>query len=161
MATNERYYNLAVPPTPRWNDDGLAQITFRYEQYAKGTTQAMYRKIKDDAGLYYSTKQKSDIGKFRVPSLRYTKYTAPYMHNGTLATLKDVIEFYNSGGGQNDFTDGTMAKTKSKLIKPLGLSKQQIDDLVAFIEAFSGPEIQMNVPDLPEYAALPDVTKSD
>ena len=161
LATNERYYNLGVPPSPRWNDDGLAQITFRYEQYSKGTTQAMYRKIKDDAGLYYSTKEKSDIGKFRVPSLRYTKYTAPYMHNGTLATLKDVMEFYNAGGGQNDFTDGTMAKTKSKLIKPLGLSKQEIDDLVAFIEAFSGPEIQMNVPDLPEYAPLPDVTKAE
>ncbi len=143
LASNERYYNLGVPPSPRWNDDGLAQITFRYEQYAKGSTQAMYRKIKDDAGLYYSTKQKSDMGKFRVPSLRYTKYTATYMHNGTLETLKDVVEFYNAGGGKNDFTDGTMGKNKTKRLKPLGLSKQQIDDLVAFIEAFSGPEIEM------------------
>ncbi len=161
LVTNERYYNLGVPPSPRWNDDGLAQITFRYEQYAKGSTQAMYRKIKDDAGLYYRTKQKSDMGKFRVPSLRYTKYTAPYMHNGTLETLKDVAEFYNAGGGRNDFTDGTMAKTKTKRLKPLGLSKQQIDDLVAFIEAFSGPEIEMEEPDLPDYAPLPDVAKAD
>ncbi len=161
LASNERYYNLGVPPSPRWNDDGLAQITFRYEQYAKGSTQTMYRKIKDDAGLYYSTKQKSDMGKFRVPSLRYTKYTAPYMHNGTLETLMDVVEFYNAGGGTNDFTDGTMAKTKTKRVKPLGLSKKQIDDLIAFIEAFSGPEIEMEEPDLPDYAPLPDVAKAD
>ena len=161
LASNERYYNLGVPPSPRWNDDGLAQITFRYEQFAKGSTQAMYRKIKDDAGLYYSTKQKSDMGKFRVPSLRYTKYTAPYMHNGTLATLKDVVEFYNAGGGKNDFTDGTMGKNKTKQLKPLGLNKKQIDDLVAFIEAFSGPEIEMEEPKLPDYAPLPDVAKAD
>lgn len=161
MASNERYYNLGVPPSPRWNDDGLAQITFRYEQYAKGSTQAMYRKIKDDAGLYYQTKQKSDMGKFRVPSLRYTKYSAPYMHNGNLETLKDVVEFYNAGGGKNDFTDGTMASTKTKRLKPLGLSKLEIDDLVAFIEAFSGPEIEMEEPDLPDYAPLPDVAKAD
>ncbi len=54
-----------------------------------------------------------------------------------------------------------MAKTKTKRLEPLGLSKQQIDDLVAFIEAFSGPEIEMEEPDLPEYAPLPDVAKAD
>jgi cytochrome c peroxidase len=72
MLTDESYYNIGVPAPLRWEEDGLAQITFRYEQYAKGTTEAMYREIKDDAGLYYRTKEKADKGKFRTPSLRYT-----------------------------------------------------------------------------------------
>lgn len=51
-----------------------------------------------------------DIGKWRVPSLRELKYTGPFMHNGMLATLGDVVEFYNQGGGE--------AQNKTKLLKP-------------------------------------------
>ena len=160
LTTDEKYYNIGVPAAGRWNEDGLAQITFRYEQYAKGVTQEMYRKIKDDPGLYFRTKEKSDMGKFRTPSLRYAKYTAPYMHNGSFWDLKEVVQFYNAGGGSNDFTDGTMAKSKTKLIKPLGLSDKEIGDLVAFVEAFSGPEIKIDRPKLPPYAPLPDVVEA-
>ncbi|MHA1538584.1 MAG: cytochrome-c peroxidase [Alphaproteobacteria bacterium] len=154
LATDQKYHNIGVPPAERWNDDGLAQITFRYEQYAKGANQAMYRKIKDDAGLYYRTKQKNDKGKFRTPSLRYTKYTAPYMHNGAFFELREVIEFYNKGGGANEF-----ARNKSKLIKPLGLSETEMDALEAFLEAFSGKEIKFKAPKLPPYAPLPAPAK--
>ncbi|MGI9382537.1 MAG: cytochrome-c peroxidase [Methyloligellaceae bacterium] len=150
LTTDQKYYNLGVPPAERWEEDGLAQITFRFEQYAKGVTQKMYRSIKDDAGLYYRTKQKRDMGKFRTPSLRYAKYTAPYMHNGAFWELKDVVEFYNKGGGKNEFS-----ANKTPLIKPLGLSEKQLEDLVAFVEAFSGPEIEIEAPKLPQYAPLP------
>ena len=161
LATDQKYYNLGVPPAERWEEDGLAQITFRYEQYAKGVTQKMYRKIKDDAGLYYRTKQKRDMGKFRTPPLRYAKYTAPYMHNGAFWDFEEVVNFYNAGGGSNEFTDGTMAKSKSKILKPLGLSDKEVADLVAFLEAFSGPEIKMEKPKLPPYAPLPDVANAN
>jgi len=161
LASDEKYYNLGVPPAERWNEDGLAQITFRYEQFAKGVTQEMYRKIKDDAGLYYRTKQKRDMGKFRTPPLRYTKYTAPYMHNGAFWDFEEVVQFYNAGGGSNDFTDGTMGKNKTTILKPLGLSEKEVADLVAFLEAFSGPEITMEKPKLPPYAPLPDVANAN
>ena len=154
LATDQKFHNIGVPPAERWNEDGLAQITFRYEQYAKGANQKMYRKIKDDAGLYYRTKQKSDKGKFRTPSLRYTKYTAPYMHNGAFYELREVIEFYNKGGGVNEF-----AQSKSKLIKPLGLTDKEMDTLEAFLEAFSGKEIKFKAPTLPAYAPLPAPAK--
>ncbi len=150
LATDQKYYNLGVPPAERWEEDGLAQVTFRYEQYAKGVTEEMYRSVKDDAGLYYRTKEKADMGKFRTPSLRYTLYTAPYMHNGAFWDLREVVEFYNAGGGTNEF-----AENKTELIKPLGLSDDEIDDLVAFVEAFSGPEIEVAAPTLPNYAPLP------
>ncbi len=150
LLSNEKYYNLGVPAYDGWKTDALAQITFRFELYAKGVTQEKYRKWKDDPGLYFRTKQDADLGKFRVPSLRYTKYTAPYMHNGMLATLKDVVAFYNKGGGKNDWS-----ATKTKLIKPLNLSAAEQSDLVAFVESLSGPRITIEEPDLPDYAPLP------
>ncbi|WP_343560303.1 cytochrome-c peroxidase [Kiloniella sp. b19] len=150
LLSDEAYYNIGVPPSPIWEEDPLAQITFRFELYAKGSTEEMYRHTKDDPGLYFRTKQKADKGKFRTPSLRYTKYTYPFMHNGTIETLADVVEFYDRGGDTNEF-----AANKSKLIQPLGLTSGEKEDLVAFLESLSGPEILMEEPDIPEIAPLP------
>lgn len=150
LLSNEAYYNLGVPPFDGWEDDPIAQITYRFEIFAKGVTEKKYRKLKDDPGLYFRTKQDADLGKFRVPSLRYTKYTAPYMHNGMLKSLRDVVAFYNEGGGKNDFS-----MNKTKLIKPLGLSDKEMDDLVAFLESLSGEEILIDDPELPEMQPLP------
>ena len=154
QATDENYYNLGVPPAERWEEDGLAQVTFRYEIYAKGVTQDMYRELKDDPGLYFRTKEKADMGKFRTPPLRYTLYTAPYMHNGAFWDLEEVVQFYNAGGGENDFTDGTMASTKTSKLKPLGLNDEEVAQLVSFLEAFSGDELRVEPPVLPPYEAL-------
>ena len=150
LLTDEKFYNIGVPPAPRWEESGLAQVTFRFEQYAKGVPEHMYRTIKDDAGLYYRTKQQADKGKFRAAPLRYLAYSAPYMNNGAFFDLQEVIEFYNEGGGKNEF-----AANKSKLIKKLGLNEKEIEDLAAFLESLSGPEIKMSTPKLPEYAPLP------
>lgn len=155
QATDEKYYNLGVPPAERWEEDGLAQITFRYEIYAKGVTQELYRTLKDDPGLYFRTKEKADMGKFRTPPLRYTAYTAPYMHNGAFWDFEEVVQFYNAGGGENEFTDGTQAASKTPLLKPLGLNDEEVENLVAFLEAFSGDELEIEAPKLPPYAALP------
>ena len=148
--TDKKFYNVGVPPAEMWNESGLAQITFRFEQYAKGVPEPMYRAIKDDAGLFYRTKRKEDMGKFRTPTLRYIVYTAPYMHNGAFFDLREVVEFYNDGGGKNEF-----AATKTNLIKPLSLNDEEIDDLIAFLESLSGVEIKMTTPKLPPYAPLP------
>ena len=153
MLSDEKFHNIGVPAPKQWAIDGLSQITFRYELYAKGVTEDMYRKTKDDPGLYFRTKQTRDKGKFRTPSLRYTKYTAPYMHTGQIPTLRDVMVFYNKGGDSNEF-----AANKSKLMRPLGLTDSEIDDLVAFIESMSGPVIEMAFPQLPPYAPLPAKT---
>ena len=154
LTTDQKFYNIGVPAAQRWDEDGLAQITFRYEQFAKGQTEENYRTTKDDWGFYYRSKNKWDKGKFRTPSLRYTAYTAPYMHNGAFYTLEEVVDFYNAGGVAEDGRTTSFPKTKTKLIKPLGLNDGEKEDLVAFIEAFSGPEIVMAKPDLPDYAPL-------
>ena len=149
LLTDQAYYNIGVPPYDGWESDELAQITFRYELYSKGVSEAKYRAYKDDPGLYFQTKQEADLGKFRVPSLRYTKYTYPYMHNGMLETLRDVVDFYNRGGGENEFS-----ATKSEMIQPLGLNDEEIDAIVAFLESLSGEEILIDEPEIPEMQPL-------
>lgn len=150
LLSDERYYNIGVPPSLRWEENGLAQISFRYEQYVKGVPEDVYRTIKGDAGLFYLTKRRADMGKLRTPTLRYLIYTAPYMHNGAFFDLFEVVEFYNEGGGTNEF-----AATKTDLLKPLNLTDDEIEDLVFFIESLSGEEIRMATPKLPPYAPLP------
>ena len=154
LAADQRFYNIGVPPSPWWEDDGLAQITFRFELYSKGVTEYMYRHTKADPGAYFRAKRKEMLGKFRTPSLRYTKYTAPYMHNGTLPTLESVIEFYNRGGVTEDGRTTGFPETKSPLIRPLGLTEDEKLDLLRFVEAFSGEEIEIDEPMIPEYQPL-------
>lgn len=154
LASDQNFYNIGVPPSPWWSDDGMAQITFRWELYSKGVTEEMYRSFKADPGGYFRAKRKEMLGTFRTPSLRYTKYTAPYMHNGVIPTLKEVIEFYNRGGIASDGRTTGFPKTKSPLIRPLGLTEQEKSDLLAFIEAFSGEPIVIEEPRIPDYQPL-------
>src|SRR5262249_50852985 len=75
-------------------------------------------------------------GAFRTKSLRSVTMTAPYMHTGGLATLKDVVMFYNQGGGASDY-----AGTRDSLIQPLNLTDSEMDDLVAFLESLTGDPV--------------------
>lgn len=92
-----------------------------------------------DLGLYEITQDPNDRWKYRTPSLRNVSLTAPYMHNGSLGTLKDVVRFYNEGGVPNELLD--------PLMTPLGLSEQDITDLVAFLESLTGDNIAILVSD--------------
>jgi cytochrome c peroxidase len=154
LASDQRYYNIGVPAASRWEEDGLAQITFRFEYYAKGSSEELYRSAKADAGFYFRTKNEWDKGKFRTPSLRYTMYTAPYMHNGAFYTLEEVIDFYDRGGFDEEERTTDWPQNKSPLIKPLGLTDEEKEDLLAFLEAFSGEEITLERPKLPPYEPL-------
>ncbi len=83
-------------------------------------------------GRFLVTKQPHDIGGFRTMGLRNLLVTEPYFHDGSQATLWDVIDHYNKGGVQNPYLDGG--------IVPLGLSESQEDDLVAFLATLTSPE---------------------
>lgn len=154
LASDQNFYNIGVPPSPWWEEDGMAQITFRWELYSKGVTEEMYRTFKADPGGYFRAKRKEMLGTFRTPSLRYTKYTAPYMHNGVIPTLKEVIEFYDRGGVASDGRTTGFPQTKSPLIQPLGLTEQEKKELLAFVEAFSGEQILIEEPDIPDFQPL-------
>jgi cytochrome c peroxidase len=78
-----------------------------------------------ELGRFLVTKQVNDIGAFKTMTLRNIALTAPYMHDGSLATLWDVMDHYNKGGIQNPYLDGGMQR--------LGLSEAEIDDVVQWM----------------------------
>jgi cytochrome c peroxidase len=84
-----------------------------------------------DAGRYEHSKNSAELGAFRTPPLRNVARTAPYMHDGSFATLEEVVEFYNAGGRPNPHL--------SPLIRPLGLDHNEKAALVAFLRAMSDP----------------------
>ena len=86
-----------------------------------------------DLGRYEITQNADDRWKFRTPTLRNIALTRPYMHNGTLSSLEDVVNFYNRGGIKNDRLD--------PLIRPLGLSAEERTDLVAFLNSLTSPAV--------------------
>jgi cytochrome c peroxidase len=115
---------------------------------AKATLAEVDKKVLADKrtselGRFAIDRTLEGLGAFKTPTLRNVAVTAPYMHDGSLKTLRDVIVHYNNGGVTkegdpvNDFLSGG--------IRPLNLTEAEIDDLVAFMEALTSPE----------YASLP------
>lgn len=82
-----------------------------------------------DSGVARITGLSSDIGKFKIPSLRNVGATAPYMHDGSLQTLQEVIDHYASGGKKHP--------NKSAILKPLVLSPQEKTDLINFLKTLT------------------------
>jgi len=82
-----------------------------------------------ELGRFLVTQKREDIGAFKTPFLRDVLLTGPYMHDGSLETLWDVVEFFNKGGERNPFLDVE--------IKPLGLTASEVDDLVNFLGALT------------------------
>jgi len=86
----------------------------------------------------------STCGQFRTPTLRNVAQSAPYMHNGSLATLGDVVRFYNRGGESSGFVG-----RKDSRMRPLGLTDADVDDLVAFLETLTGEALPAELTAMP------------
>ncbi|MCA9016285.1 MAG: c-type cytochrome [Planctomycetaceae bacterium] len=97
---------------------------------------------KPDLGRYEVTKQDKDKGAFKTPTIRNVEFSAPYMHDGSLKTLEEVVEHYNKGGTPNPYL--------SEKVKKLNLSDQDKKDLVAFMKACSGPFTKVEPGRLPQ-----------
>ena len=96
--------------------------------------------LEPDVGGYAITRDERNWGVFKVPTLREIEHTAPYMHDGSLKTLEQVVDYYDKGGNPNKNLDGNIRK--------LNLTEQEKKDLVAFLKALSGEGWQHAV--LPE-----------
>jgi cytochrome c peroxidase len=83
-----------------------------------------------DPGRFEVTKDQRDLGAFKTPTLREVEHSAPYMHDGSLATLEEVVEHYDRGGVPNPYIDQRM--------EPLLLTAADKADLVEFLKALSG-----------------------
>lgn len=106
----------------------------------------------EDLGAFRVTGQPEDVGRFRTPSLRNVANTGPYMHNG-LFELAGVVNMYNAGmptlRRKEHQADDPLFPTKSPLLRPLGLSARDRQDLLAFLEALSEPPRRIRPPELP------------
>ena len=86
-----------------------------------------------ELGRFLVTLNDKDIGAFKTPTLRDVELTGPYMHNGSLRTLLDVIRFYNQGGQKNPNLDSK--------IHVLNLNEKEINELVEFLRALTSDEV--------------------
>lgn len=86
--------------------------------------------IKPDLGRFVETKNDSDYGRFKTPTLRDIARTSPYMHDGSLRSLREVVDFYDEGGIKN--------KNLSIHIKPLNLTEEEKENLVEFMRSLTG-----------------------
>ena len=90
----------------------------------------------EDVGRYRISKDSADIGKFKTPSLRNVLLTAPYMHDGSINTLSEVIEHYNAGGVNHP--------SKDKQVRPLGLTSAEKQDLIVFLNSLTDLKLIQN-----------------
>jgi len=92
-------------------------------------------------GLFETTRNAADRGKFRTPSLRNVSVTAPYMHDGSIATLEEVIEHYQRGGRKIDegplAGDGRESPIKERGLGGMSLDEDDVRDLMAFLDALT------------------------
>jgi cytochrome c peroxidase len=85
-------------------------------------------------GLFEQTRREEDIGKFRAPSLRNIAVTAPYMHDGSLAGLEEVLDHYASGGRFDH-------PNRSRTLRPFWLTEGERRDLIEFLESLTDREL--------------------
>ncbi len=134
LFTDNRFYNLGI---------GFTRVNEKLANFVKslksipadylGTTKTFFdENHRSELGRFMVTGVIRDIGKFRTPTLRNIERTAPYMHDGSIKNLNEVVEYYNRGGDKNRFLDPA--------IFPLHLTDQEKIDLVEFLKALTSPE---------------------
>ena len=92
-----------------------------------------------DLGLYEVTQNPADRWRYKTPSLRNVALTAPYMHNGSMTTLEEVIDYYNQGGFAHELLDPR--------IRRLNFNSQEKTDLLAFLNSLTGSNVPLLVAD--------------
>lgn len=126
--TDDKPHNTGVPDNPAiWSEP---QRHSAFVTYAKFMGIENYMNLRQDLGAYIRTHTTDTSRSFLTPTLRELTWTAPYMHNGMFATLEDVVDFYDAGGGADGLKDSRL--------KPLGLVPSEKSDLTAFLKSLSG-----------------------
>ncbi len=111
-----------------------------------------YKRKYEDLGRYTVTKDPNDVGKFRTPSLRDVMNTSPWMHNGLFDNITGVVNLYNSGMPMVSATPAQKASdpmhpVTDPLMKKLDLSREEIQAVVAFLDAVTAMQYKMQRPD--------------
>jgi cytochrome c peroxidase len=127
LGTDNRFHNIGVSAR-RQNFEALASQALgilKQNTDSQAIDKLALETDMSELGRFLVSKQRQDIGSFKTEQLRNVGLTAPYMHDGSLHTLWDVMDHYNKGGETNAYLDGG--------IEPLNLSENEISDVVAFL----------------------------
>jgi cytochrome c peroxidase len=104
---------------------------------------------KDNQGAFEITQRAEDIGKFRAPTLRNIAVTAPYMHDGSIATLEEVLDHYAAGGRTITMGEyqgnGSTHPNKSSFVKGFTLTPREKRDVIAFLKSLTDEKFLMDV----------------
>lgn len=136
MLSDQQFHNLGVAETRALQEDPQRLATRRFVLAQHGLPM-----LPRDPGRYLVSKQPTDMGAFRTPPLHQVAQTGPYMHNGSISTLAEVVAFFSRGGGKD--------AQKSKKLKPLDFTPVEQAALVAFLESLSGSVPEVHRPHLP------------
>jgi cytochrome c peroxidase len=126
LFSDQKFHNIGIA-AHKQNFVELARkaVTTVHDLTAQQIDELALQPGYSELGRFLITKNDADVGAFKTETLRNIGITGPYMHDGSLTTLWDVIDHYNKGGVANPYLDGG--------IQRLGLAESQIDDLVAFL----------------------------
>ncbi len=130
-------YRQTMASTPRQRRVQLAPGTFVTMDTAVVADAS--EPAPSDLGRYEISGDPNDRWKYKTPGLRNVALTAPYMHDGSLATLPEVVDFYDAGGVPNELLDPA--------IRPLHLTDTEKQDLVAFLQSLTGSNVGAIVAD--------------
>lgn len=132
--TDDQPHVTGVPNNPDiWADPKRHSA---FVTYAKFMGVENYMNLREDLGAYIRTHTEETKRSFLTPTLRELTYTAPYMHNGIMETLEDVVDFYDAGGGDD--------VNKDERLMPLNLSAEEKADLVEYLRAMSGESFDID-----------------
>ena len=143
LFTDNRFHNLGIG-FDRIAKDVKELATAFSNAKAQGTNvdvAVLSNKNTSELGRFAISDELNDIGAFKTPTLRNVYKTAPYMHDGSIKTLEDVVEFYNNAQVKEKLGDPPNA-FQSGGIRPLLLTEDQRKDLVAFLKSLTSPEFQ-------------------
>lgn len=140
LFTDNRFHNIGVGINNIQNDVPELATTFLAADLTLSEVdiKVLGDKRTSELGRFAVDHQFEGLGAFKTPTLRNVAATAPYMHDGSVATLRDTVVHYNNGGVTNE--GDPVNDFLSSGIRPLNLTDDQIDDLVAFMEALTSPE---------------------
>jgi len=138
--TDNRFHNIGVGINNIQGDVPKLATAFLEAGYTTSEVdvEVLTNPKTSELGRFAVTSGFDGIGAFRTQTLRNIAVTPPYMHDGSLETLRDVVVHYNNGGVTNE--DDPVNDFLSGGIRPLQMTDKEIDDLVAFLEALTSPE---------------------
>ncbi len=140
LFTDNRFHNIGIGFKKLKDNEAKTASAFLQKKRAGADVDVtvLTQENMSELGRFAVTENPTQVGAFKTSTLRNIAVTQPYMHDGSLKTLEDVVDFYNNGGRIKD-TD-PVSGFQSGGIRPLDLTKDEKKDLVDFMKALTSPE---------------------